>query len=214
MNITDYTKKPSTVYVPMFPSRFGSYLLDLLKSWFSDPRNRIDPKLAGLNYIDGDTPETIDASKVYLDVAWPDDQRLVEKTPAVIITFGAAKIHPRGIGAVKIHIGHAPFQGESTVFEMSYNIALNVRTTGYTGCQYLTEMLGAYLSNFSGKIQNDAKLSTFFMETINPPEMQKQEYNSKDLFTATIVLSVSVVYTSVVDTTGPTFRGVTMSNGN
>ena len=214
MNTTDYTKLPKPIQPPVLPSRFGAYLLDLLKSWFSDPRNRVDPKLSGLTYIDGESAEAIDESKVYLDVEWPDDQRLVGKTPAVIVTFGQTTIQTMGIGGNNTYIGNTKFPGSAKTFDWSYTIALNIRTSAYAGCQYITELLSLYLATYSDKIKDDSGLSGFYVNSFTSPNLQKTPWDSKDVFSSTIVLTAKTRYTAVVDTTGPTFRGVTVVNSN
>lgn len=207
MNVTDYTEPKSTLIGPIMPSRFGSYILDLLKIWFSDPRNIPVEELKSLKYVDGDTESAINTSDVFLDIAWPEDQRISGKTPAVLVNFG--NVSSTSAGSV-INMPNAKFPGHSEFLSMTYDVSLVVRTAAYAGTQVLAEMLYTYLRTFSRQIQQDANLSTFIVTGMTGPELSQAPGDSKDVFKASIVCKVSGTYVSTVDTTGPVFRGLTL----
>lgn len=208
--ITDYTKPKSTMVGPILPSRFASYMLDLLKIWFSDPRNIPVDELKCLRYVDGDTISAINSSDVYLDVAWPEDQRISGKTPAILVTYGDISSKKTGIAIPVDHNGHFP--GKGKLLTSSFDVRLLIRTAAYAGTQILSEMIFDYLRTFSINIQNDANLSSFSVDGMSAPNKSESPGDVKDVFTSTIVCKVTGTYVSYVDTTGPVFRGITVKN--
>lgn len=210
MNVTDYTEPQSSMVGPITPSRFASYMLDLMKIWFSDPANIPVDALKCLKYIDGDTNSAIDESKVYLDIAWPEDQRLSGRTPAVIIMYGDTNSKKIGTATNIITNGHFPGHGRLLSSEFDVNIV--VRTASYSGTQVLTEMIFDYLRTFARNIQLDANLSSFSVTGMSAPTKSESPGDVKDVFRATIVCKVTGTYVSYVDTVGPVFRGITVKN--
>lgn len=210
MNVTDYTKPESTLKGCVLPSRFASYLLDLLKIFFSDPRNIPVDELKCLKYVDGDTISAINSSDVYLDVAWPEDQRISGKTPAILVNYGNSTHKKTGIVSSVNTDGRFP--GAGALLSVDYEASLVIRTASYTGTQILTEMIFDYLRVFSNQIRQDAGLSTFNIVHMTAPELSQSPGDVKDTFRASIVCKVSGTYVSITDTTGPVFRGVTIKN--
>lgn len=210
MNVTDYTKPKSTIKGPILPSRFASYMLDLLKIWFSDPRNIAVDALKGLKYVDGDTVSALDESKVYLDIAWPEDQRISGKTPAILVMYGDTASKKTGIATPLVQNGHFP--GNGSLLSSTFSIQLVVRTASYSGTQVLAEMLFDYLRTFAKNIQDDAKISSFLVESLSAPVKSESPGDVKDVFRAVIVCKVTGTYISYVDTIGPVFRGITVKN--
>lgn len=209
MNITDYTQDKSTIVSPIMPSRFGSYLLDLLKLWFSDNRNIQANELKGLTYIDGDSEAAINGSSVFLDIEWPEDPKLSGKTPAVIISYGDAVISQLG---VSIPTDSIHFPGKQYTKQVEYDISIAVRTAAYSGTQYLSELLFSYLDTFSQEIQKDSGISKFRVVQLSSPKLGQSPGDSKDVFMATIVCKAQSVFNVSVDTTGPVFRGLTFKS--
>lgn len=207
MNVTDYTKPESTIVGPMTPSRFGSYMLDLIKIWLSDPRNIQSEALKGLTYVDGDSEHAMNASSVYVDLEWPDSQKVAGKTPAVFVTFGGTSIGDVGKG---INQNRTHFPGSQWAKRMEFDITIVVRTAAYAGTQYLTELLYMYLNTFADKIQQDSGVSKFMAMQSTPPQLSQSPGDSKDVFNATIVCKALSVFTVTVDTAGPVFQGFTL----
>ena len=209
MNVTDYTKPKSTMVGPILPSRFASYMLDLLKIWFSDPRNIPVDELKGLRYVDGDTIGAINSSDVYLDVAWPEDQRISGKTPAVLVNYGELSNEHR---TMTIPITSSQFPGAQQLINTAFSVSLVVRTSSYAGTQILAEMLYSYLCSFAGRIQKDSGVSSFYVSGVSALEPSQSPGDVKDTFKASIVCKVTSTYVSTTDTTGPVFRGITLNN--
>lgn len=210
MNVTDYTKPESTMKGLVLPSRFANYLLDLIKLWLSDPRNIPVDELKGLKYIDGDTISALNSSDVYVDIAWPEDQRISGKTPAILIAYGNSTSKKTGI-AIPI-CANGNFPGQGNLLTIDYDINIIVRAASYTGVQVLSEMVFDYLRIFQRKIQTDANLSSFTVVQLTNPDMSQSPGDVKDVFRASIVCKVSGTYVSCIDTTGPVFRGVTVKD--
>lgn len=210
MNVTDYTQPKSTMKGPIIPSRFASYMLDLLKIWFSDARNIAVDALKGLKYVDGDTISALDESKVYLDIAWPEDQRISGKTPAILVMYGDTSSKKTGMAIPVNHNGHFP--GKGKLLTNAFDVRLLVRTASYAGTQVLAEMIFDYLRTFSINIQEDANLSSFSVDGMSAPNKSESPGDVKDVFTASIVCKVTGTYVSYVDTVGPVFRGITAKN--
>lgn len=206
MNVTDYTQDKSTLVGPIMPSRFGSYLLDLLKIWFSDSRNIPAPELKGLTYVDGDSMAAINASNVFLGIEWPEDKKISGKTPAVLVTYGNLA---SGSVGMAIPTDSAHFPGKQYTKQMEYDINIAVRTSAYAGTQYLSELLFSYLDTYSQNIQQDSGISKFRVLQLTPPTLSQSPGDSKDVFMATIVCKALTVFNLSVDTTGPVFRGIT-----
>lgn len=209
MNVTDYTVDSSTMIGPILPSRFGTYLLDLLKQWFSDPRNIPLDELKGLKYIDGDSIAAINASDVFLGIEWPDDQKLSGKTPAVLISYGNLTSSKRGSA---IPMPSRQFPGHQELVNIAYDISVVIRTTAYAGTQVLSELIYTYLNTYSRRIQKDANLSSFMVSGLTPSTLSQSPGDSKDTFNASIVCKVTGTFVSSTDTTGPVFRGLTLKN--
>jgi hypothetical protein len=207
MNVTDYTKPESTLKGCVLPSRFASYLLDLLKIFFSDPRNIPVDELKCLKYVDGDTISAINSSDVYLDVAWPEDQRISGKTPAILVNYGQTTAEHKTLTTPLVN---SHFPGNQQLLTISYDMILVVRTAAYAGTQALTELLFNYLRTFSNQIRKDANVSSFIVTSMTPPELSQSPGDVKDVFKASIVCKVAGTYVSTVDTTGPVFRGITI----
>lgn len=211
MNTTDYTENIDSIRPPVTPSRFGSYLLDLVKQWFSDSRNLIYSELSGLTYIDGDTQAAVKESNVFMDIEWPDSQKLADKTPSVIVTFGSSRITALGLGS-RVYVGHTKFTGEQRTYDWSFELGLGVRTQAYAGSQYITELLALYLSTNRHEIIKDSGLADFSVNGTTAPVLQRQPGDSKDVFYASILCMGQSKFTATVDTPGPTFRKVTIVN--
>lgn len=209
MNVTDYRQEQSTMQGPIFPSRFGAYLLDVLKQWFADPRNNPVEALKGLRYVDGDSISALNTSNVFLGIEWPEDQRVSGKTPAVLVSYGNLVSAPQGT-AISMATSHFP--GHQKLINMSYDIALIVRTAAYAGTQVLSEALFTYLNTYAKQIKEDAGLSSFVALQVTPPMLSQSPGDSKDVFSASIVCKVTCMYTSTTDTTGPVFRGISLKN--
>ena len=209
MNVTDYTAQESTLYGPIFPSRFGSYLLDLLKQWFADARNNPVDALKALKYVDGDSISALNESNVFLGIEWPEDQRISGKVPAVLVSYGNLVSASQGTA---ISMAKSHFPGNQTLINMVYDISLIVRTSAYVGTQVLSEALFTYLNTYSRQIQKDSGLSAFSVNQITPPMLSQSPGDSKDVFNASIVCKAAGVYVSTTDTTGPVFRGITLTS--
>ena len=207
MNVTDYTKPESTLKGCILPSRFASYLLDLLKIFFSDSRNMIIDELKGLKYVDGDTISAINSSDVYLDIAWPEDQRISGKTPAILVNYGQTMAEHKTLTTPMVN---SHFPGGQQLLTVSYDMAIVVRTAAYAGTQVLTEVLFDYLRTFSNQIRKDANLSSFIVTGMTPPELSQSPGDVKDVFKSSIVCKITGTHVSTVDTTGPVFRGITI----
>ena len=205
-HVTDYTHEDSTLAGPITPSRFGSYLTDLIKLWLSDNRNIELDALKGLTYVDGDTEAAYNGSSVYVDVAWPESQKMSGIVPAIIVTFGNTVLASNGIS---IPMASSHFPGRQSVKTMTYDINIVVRTGAYMGTQCLSELLYMFLSAFQREIQKDAAVSRFEVLQLTAPELSQSPGDSKDVFNANIVCKAQSTYTETVDTTGPVFRGFT-----
>ena len=206
MNVTDYTQDKSTIVGPIMPSRFGSYLCDLVKLWLSDNRNIEMDTLKGLKYVDGDTPAAYNASSVYVDIEWPENKNLSGMVPAILITFGNTTA---GTIGMTIPSDTPHFPGRQFTRSIEFDINIVVRTSAYIGTQCLSELLFMYLSTFSREIQKDAGVSKFNVLQLTPPEISQSPGDSKDVFSANIVCKAQSIFNVAVDTVGPTFRGIT-----
>lgn len=209
MNVTDYRKEQSTMQGPILPSRFGAYLLDVLKQWFADSRNNPVEALKGLKYVEGDSISALNTANVFLGIEWPEDQRVSGKTPAVLVSYGNLVSAPQGT-AISMAASHFP--GHMKCINMSYDIALIVRTAAYAGTQVLAEALFTYLSTYAKRIAEDAGLSSFAALQMSQPTISQSPGDSKDVFSASIVCKVTCVYMSATDTTGPVFRGIALKS--
>ena len=208
MNITDYTEPKSTMTGPVLPSRFCSYMVDLMKLFFSDERNISVPELKGLRHIDGDSIAAINGSDLYIDTAWPESDKVSGKVPAVIVMYGNMESSTVGTAS---QLMHGAFPGAQRLLTLSYSMSLSVRTTSYPGTQILSEMLYTYLHTFAKKIQEDSGVSSFSVAGMTSPELSQSQGDSKDVFRSSIVCKVTSTYISTVDTTGPVFRGLTLN---
>ena len=209
MDVTDYTKPKSTMKGPILPSRFASYMLDLLKIWFSDPRNIPADELKGLKYIDGDTISAINESKVYLDIAWPEDQRVSGKTPAILVNYGNITAESNNM-AIPIQTTHFP--GNQQLLKSYFDIQIIIKTSAYAGTQLISELMFTYLREFADCIKKDAGVSYFSVSGMTAPELSQSPGDVKDTFKSSIVCKVASAHVASVDTTGPVFRGVTLNN--
>lgn len=205
-HVTDYTHNESTIVGPMTPSRFGSYLADTIKLWLSDNRNIEMDALKGLKYVDGDTEAAYDGSSVYVDVEWPENQKVAGWVPAILVTFGNTTAGNIGM---TIPTDSPHFPGRQFTRQLEFDINIVVRTAAYMGTQCLSELLFMYLSTFARELQKDAGVSKFAVLQLTPPVLSQSPGDSKDVFSANIVCKAQSVFNVTVDTVGPTFRGIT-----
>lgn len=205
MNVTDYTKAESTLKGPILPARFSSYMLDLIKIWLSDSRNITEDALKCLRYVDGDSEAAINGSDVFVDIAWPDDQRISGKTPAIIVMYGNTSSESN---TMAIPITNAHFPGNQQLLKSYFDIQIIVKTATYSGTQVLSEMLFTYLRTFSEVIKKDSGVSMFHVSGLTSPELSQSPGDVKDAFKSAIVCKVASAYVSTVDTSGPVFRGI------
>ena len=205
MNVTDYTQPDSTLKGPILPARFSSYMLDLVKIWLSDPRNITEDALKGLRYVDGDSEAAINGADVFVDIAWPDDQRVSGKTPAIIVMYGNVSSESN---TMAIPITNPHFPGNQQLLRSYFDIHVLIKTSTYAGTQVLTEMLFTYLRTFSEAIKKDSGVSMFYVSGMTAPELSQSPGDVKDVFKSSIVCKVASVYVSTIDTVGPVFRGI------
>ena len=208
MNVTDYTQPKSTIVGPILPSRFGSYMLDTIKSWLSDSRNILAPELKSLTYVDGNSEAAHNASSVYVDIEWPENTKLAGKTPAIIISYGEMTMNNVGTG---IPVASCNFPGKQFTKQAEYSINIVVRTAAYAGTQYLSEMLFMYLHTFAVDLQRDSGVSKFNVMQLTPAQLSQSPGDSQDVFMSTIVCKVQSTFNINVDTTGPVFRRISLN---
>lgn len=196
---------------PMLPFRFTCYIRDLLRTWFGNPDNILDPKVKSVLYVPGDTPGAISKSRVAIEVAWPDDDtETMDQLPSCsVFSTQAQMAQIPSIDTIRMN-SFGGVAGRSSMIPVTYDCNITVRTQSYALTSYLTEALFMYLTSFIVPIQSDAGVSSFRITGFTVAQLKDHEGNSKDVFDGTITGAVHVMAPTILDTVGTVFQHVTL----
>ena len=193
--------------------RLLMYFVDMMKNFFSDSINIKDERLLALL---GPVDTHNDIGKyVVAGPPFKEDMRESCTTPSIRVGLGELGFPIATLNPQLPAISPAGWiSGMRPHFE-SCGLTISVIAESYDGVILLSTLLKDYLMCNDNNIVADSKmLQSFKVEGVTAPEHLAitAAGNAKDIFQRTLKLSTMGTYTHYVDTQGPVFKGVRITN--
>lgn len=181
------------------PSRFNSYLVDLLKTWFGNPDNITDDQLKKILFNRDKGTSTL-----LIDSGYPEDQRFADKSPVCTVHTQKIEFSCPGLEGIAVNQVGAVGGATKTVTQ-GFSVIITLRIQSYAACLRLTELLAYFFVAFERRIQQDSGISRFRVAEATM-DKTKALGDSKDVYSSTIVCVVQGTAPVIVDTVGPVFK--------
>lgn len=212
MITTDYTEKSSLCGAPLSRYRLSHWLVDTLRNFMSDPYNIRDERLRSLLQLqDGTEPDACRAL-FKVDVPFTQDTRKACTTPCVMVSTGEMAYPFRPVAA---GVGRRTYAAGTEISAMGFiprqlTAAIAVVTESCDGTQLLTDTLEDFLVMNASRFPKDGLVSSLTVAGSTGPQRISigQALNAKDLYQATISVTVCGALNWSTDTQGPVFRGL------
>lgn len=190
------------------------WITDVLKNFFSDPINIKDERLRSLLYKqDGNTDETLNAL-FKIEAPFNPDSKKACTTPSVIVSVSDITYADPGFNLVGFHKkldAGGDIIAAQSVFHKIINININILTESYEGTLLLSELICDFLQiNKKSFLLDNKSVNGVVIQGLKGPDAIEvpNAFNAKPLYMSNLLLQVSAGVSNLIDTQGPTFRGV------